>query len=258
MYIFSGFFVGILVGLTGVGGGSLMTPILLLIFGVAPASAVGTDLWFAALTKLVAGGIHHKKSLIDWQVVKRLWMGSIPASALMLYLMQGQYIQIDRQLLTLGVASMVIVTAIGMVFQLQLQGFGKQLRISHQDAFKAWQPLLTVLAGILLGALVTLTSIGAGAIGVVLLTYLYPLRLTPVKLVATDIIHAIPLAIFAGIGHLLMGHVDFALLGLLLLGSVPGVLIGTKLSSTLPPKYVRIALAAVLLVVGVKLMIGAH
>ena len=256
MYVFAGFMVGMIVGLTGVGGGALMTPLLILLFGVAPVSAVGTDLWFAAITKIVAGGVHHQKNLIDWEILKRLWLGSLPASALMIYLMHSKLVSIDAKFLSQWVAYLVILTAIGILFQSRLKNIGKHFRISNELAFKAWQPILTILAGAILGVLVTLTSIGAGALGVVLLTYLYPLRLTPARLVATDIVHAIPLAMFAGFGHLIVGHVDFELLAVLLLGSIPGVYIGARASSVLSAKWIRIFLAVVLIAVGTKLLIG--
>ena len=256
MYVFAGFMVGIIVGLTGVGGGALMTPLLILMFGIAPVSAVGTDLWFAAFTKMVAGGVHYQRKLIDWQVLRYLWLGSLPASALMIYLMQSKLVLIDGKFLSQWVAYLVILTAIGILFQAKLKGLGKYFRISNEIAFKAWQPILTILAGSILGLLVTLTSIGAGALGVVFLTYLYPLRLTPARLVATDIVHAIPLAMFAGFGHLIVGHVDFELLGLLLLGSIPGVYIGARASSVLSAKWIRILLAMVLIAVGAKLLLG--
>lgn len=195
-------------------GGALMTPILLPVFGIAPVTAVGTDLWFAALTKLVATRVHHAAGLIDWGVV----------------------------------------TAVGLVFQPWLQGIGRGKRLTQEAAFKSLQPILTVAAGAGLGVIVTLTSVGAGALCVVILTYLYPLRLTPARLIATDIVHAIPLALFAGLGHLLVGHVDFELLGWLLLGSIPGVFIGAKLSSKLPARFLRLALAVVLLAVALKLL----
>jgi uncharacterized membrane protein YfcA len=157
------------------------------------------------------------------------------------------------RLLKTAIAAAVLLTAVGIVFQKPLQAFGRKLRTTDAEHFKAWQPGLTVLAGAVLGVLVTLTSVGAGALGAVFLAYLYPLRLTPPRLIATDIVHAIPLALFAGTGHLLMGNVNFGLLGNLLLGSVPAVLLGAVLSARLPHTVLRMALAAVLLAVGAKL-----
>jgi uncharacterized membrane protein YfcA len=254
MLMVAGAITGFVVGLTGVGGGALMTPLLLLLFGVAPLTAVGTDLWFAAITKMFATRVHHNHGLIDWPVVRRLWLGSLSAAVLTLVWMRLHPVdQTAVTLLKTAIAAAVLLTAVGIVFQKPLQAFGRKLRTTDAEHFKAWQPGLTVLAGAVLGVLVTLTSVGAGALGAVFLAYLYPLRLTPPRLIATDIVHAIPLALFAGTGHLLMGNVNFGLLGNLLLGSVPAVLLGAVLSARLPHTVLRMALAAVLLAVGAKL-----
>ncbi|HXE48262.1 MAG TPA: sulfite exporter TauE/SafE family protein [Ramlibacter sp.] len=255
MLITAGAATGMLVGLTGVGGGAVMTPLLLLVFGVAPVSAIGTDLWFAAITKLVATRVHHGNGLIDWQVVRRLWAGSLPASVLTLAWMATAPIDASTAgFLKAMIAAALLLTSVAMLFQKQLHGLGRKLRLEQADQFKSLQGPLTMAAGALLGFLVTLTSIGAGALGVVFLAYLYPLRLTPARLIATDIVHAIPLAMFAGAGHLLMGNVDIALLGNLLIGSIPGVLAGALLSSRLPQVVLRRALSAILLFTGLKLL----
>lgn len=252
--VLAGAITGLIVGLTGVGGGALMTPILLLFFGMAPLAAVGTDLWFAAITKLFATKIHYGHGLIDWQVAKRLWMGSLSASALTLIWMKWHPIDDSSvELLKIIIAVAVIVTAIGLVFQRDLHALGRHFRTTDGEQFKSVQAPLTVLAGAMLGVLVTLTSVGAGALGVVFLAYLYPLRLTTSRLIATDIVHAIPLAMFAGLGHLLIGNVDFRLLGNLLLGSIPMVMIGAMLSARLPQGLLRNLLAIVLLAIGLKL-----
>ncbi|NQD37425.1 sulfite exporter TauE/SafE family protein [Permianibacter sp. IMCC34836] len=255
MLVAAGALTGLVVGLTGVGGGALMTPLLLLIFGVAPLTAVGTDLWFAALTKLAASRIHHGNGLIDWQVVRRLWLGSLPASALTLIGIRLHPVdQSAVEFLTLALACTVLLTAVGMLVQKHLHALGKRFRLDHERDFKTWQPLLTVLAGVLLGIMVTLTSVGAGAIGAVLLAYLYPLRLTPPRLIATDVVHAIPLAVFAGLGHLLIGNVNFGLLANLLLGSIPAVIVGALLSTRLPHGLLRMLLSVVLLAVAAKML----
>ena len=255
LLILAGFLVGVIVGLTGVCGGALMTPLLLFIFGVAPVTAIGTDLWFAAITKMAAGKMHHAKGLIDWQILCRMWSGSLPAAIIMILLMHNGFVALNVSFLKTAVAIAILITALSMLFQKHLHGLGKNLRISDAEHFKKWQPILTVIAGVILGTLVTLTSIGAGAVGVVMLTYLYPLRLTPARLVATDIVHAIPLAMFAGLGHLFIGNIDFGLLGWLLMGSIPGVLIGATFSSRLPQAPLRIAIAIVLGLVALKLLL---
>lgn len=258
MLALAGFITGLLVGLTGVGG-ALMTTMLLLLFGVAPTTAVGTDLLFAAITKTAASKVHHVHDLIDWQVVKRLWCGSLPGAGLCLIaLYEFPAIGDGNGFLKLAIAGALILMSCGMLFQKQLHAVGERLRRTQAVQFKKWQGPLTVAAGALLGVLVTLTSIGVGALGAVLLVYLYPLRLTPPRLIATDIVHAIPLALFAGLGHLAMGDVDFHMLPYLLFGSIPGVFLGAHFPSRLPHQVLRIILAVVLLAIGLKLMPAVH
>jgi uncharacterized membrane protein YfcA len=257
MLVGAGALTGLLVGLTGVGGGALMTPLLLLVFGVAPMAAIGTDLWFAAITKMGATRIHHSHGLIEWSIVRRLWLGSLTASTITLlgmsfFPLTGETVEA----LKMAIAIAVMVTALGIIFQKPLHNFGLRLRRADNQGFRALQSPLTIAAGALLGVLVTLTSVGAGALGAVFLAYLYPVRLTPPRLIATDLVHAIPLAIFAGFGHLLIGNVDFSLLGNMLLGSIPGVIIGAMLSSRLPHNFLRCVLALVLLAIGGKLLWG--
>jgi uncharacterized membrane protein YfcA len=251
----AGALTGVLVGLTGVGGGAVMTPVLLLVFGTAPMAAVGTDLWFAAITKIVATRVHNKSGLIDWQVARRLWFGSLPASALTMAWLSMHTLDAQSTHWVKGaIAVAILVTALAMLFQKQLHELGRKLRIGDAQHFKAVQAPLTIACGALLGFLVTLTSVGAGALGAVFLAYLYPLRLTPSRLIATDIVHAVPLAIFAGVGHLVAGHVDFNLLGNLLIGSLPGVVVGALLSARLPHVILKRGLAAVLVFTGLKLL----
>lgn len=250
----AGLLVGVLLGATGVGGGAVMTPILVLMFGVAPHTAVGTDLIFASLTKFVGVGVHGAQGRVDWQVMRRLSLGSLPAALLALFWMHRMAksgVQDDRILLVLG--TVLIVTSVAMVAKPMLYGIGKNLRIAEPEQFKRAQLPLTVLAGVALGFLVTMTSVGAGALGVVMLLALYPLRLTAVKLVATDLAHAIPLTLVGGLGHILMGNVDFKLLATLLIGSIPGVWFGAHYVGKLPDKLVRVCVAAVLALVGFKL-----
>ncbi len=199
MNTLAGFGVGAMVGVTGVGGGALMTPILVLLFGVAPAAAVGTDLWFAAITKIVGGAVHHSKGSVDWQVIRRLCLGSLPASiATLLWLHGTGGGQLGHGFILTALGGVLLLTAVAMVFKKQMHAFGQALRSTAPQAFKRAQPGLTVLAGAILGFLVTLTSVGAGALGTVMLVYLYPFRMKPAKLVGTDIVHAIPLTIVAG------------------------------------------------------------
>lgn len=254
MLVFAGALTGLVVGLTGMGGGALMTPILLLVFGVAPMTAVGTDLWFAAITKLFATRVHHGHGLIDWGIAKRLWLGSLTASAATLVWMKLYPVDSASVLwLTTAIAAAVVLAALGMLLQGPLLAWAREGRAAKVMATSDLQAPLTVLAGAVLGLLVTLTSVGAGALGAVFLAFLYPLRLPPPRLIATDIVHAIPLAVFAGLGHLLMGSVNLSLLGHLLLGSIPAVIVGAMLSARLPHAVLRVAMAVVLLAIGLKL-----
>lgn len=245
---------GLLIGLTGVGGGAIMTPLLISV-GVPPVTAVGTDLWFAAVTKSVSTGYGHNSGLVDWKITKRLWLGSLPASFIVLLLMVVAPLEgVSVLFLERSVAAMVLITAVGLAFKSLLHSTGRGLRVSNEIGFKAVQRPLTIFSGILLGSVVTLTSVGAGALGVVVLSYLYPLRMTTRRLVSTDIAHAIPLAFFAGFGHALAGNVDLKLLFNILAGSIPAVLVASALASRIPDSILRYGLAAVLLVVGMRLL----
>jgi len=252
----AGFLVGVLVGFTGVGGGALMTPLLVFMFGVAPQTAIGTDLLFASITKGFGGWVHGTRGSIDWLVLRRLCLGSLPAAALTLALIRYYPPEKGlRALLLPALGAALALTSLAMLFQPRLHKLGQKLRTTTPIPFKRAQPGLTVAAGALLGFLVTLTSVGAGALGVVMLVYLYPYRLTPPKIVGTDIAHAIPLTLVAGLGHWGLGNVDFGLLGALLLGSIPGIVLGSRLSIRANHKYVRNAIAVMLAVVGGKLLL---
>jgi uncharacterized membrane protein YfcA len=252
----SGFLVGLLVGLTGVGGGSLMAPVLILIFGVAPTTAVGTDLWFACATKTVGGAIHSAKNNADLRVVGRLMMGSMPAAIATLAVLNAMHWSQVRQgwlLITLGLV--LVATAVATIVRPVLHRW--ILAHGGEDGFprpNSLQLPLTILAGAILGVLVTITSVGAGALGATLLVFLYPVRLDTKQIVGTDIVHAIPLTLVAGIGHLLIGSVDVHLLLNLLIGSIPGIIVGSLLVHRVSDKLVRIALSLVLVLTGVRLI----
>jgi uncharacterized membrane protein YfcA len=253
----AGFGVGVLVGLTGVGGGALMTPIMILLFGVAPSTAVGTDLWFAAITKIVGGWVHGKKGAVDWQILRRMFYGSLPASVVtLLWLQSSGSPQHHDHLMLKALGFTLILTSIAAMFRKNVHAFGERMRGTRPIEFKAVQPAFTVVAGAILGFLVTFTSIGAGALGAVMLLYLYPYRLTASKLVGTDIVHAIPLTLLAGTGHLLIGNVNWALLVSLLIGSIPGILLGALANSRAPDRIIRIAISIMLSVVGLKMLFG--
>jgi uncharacterized membrane protein YfcA len=229
-YALAGALTGFVVGLTGVGGGALMTPILLIFFGVSPTTAIATDLWFAAITKLVGARVHHTNGNVDWQVAKRLWLGSLPMALLIVVIVSLGAQVAKADWLTKAIGIVVLITAIGLLVAPKLVAYAKGRRIGQPERFKAIQPALTVISGGVLGLCVALTSVGAGALGSVMLLYLYPLRMTPHRLVATDIVHAIPLAVVAGLGYLFAGMVDWWMLASLLVGSIPTVLLGSLMA----------------------------
>lgn len=256
-YSVAGAITGFVVGVTGVGGGALMTPLLLLVFGVSPVTAVATDLWFAVVTKLVAARIHNSGGQVDWVVVKRMWFGSLPValSVVALISLGAKFDKLSWLTQVIGVV--VLVTSLGLIMAPTLLRRARVSRLDSPVQFKRRQPALTVLAGAVLGLCVALTSVGAGALGSVLLLYLYPLRMTPHRLVATDIVHAIPLAAVAGIGYLVTGMVDGSMLMSLLVGSLPAVAIGSLLATRINGRWLQVIMALVLLGVALKMLSSA-
>lgn len=252
-YSASGLAVGMLVGMTGVGGGSLMTPLLILLFGIHPATAVGTDLLYAAATKTGGTLFHNFAKTVDWQVVRRLATGSIPATIatlalLALFDVKGGDVQ---HTITRVLSAALFVTAIALIFRKKLL----ELAEKHIGEVSERRTLvLTVIVGFVLGVLVSISSVGAGALGVTALVALYP-RYPTVRIVGSDIAHAVPLTLFAGLGHWLLGSVDFALLGSLLIGSLPGIFIGSYASGRIPDAVLRVILAITLLVVATRLVL---
>ncbi len=252
LYALSGLAVGLLVGLTGVGGGSLMTPLLVLVFGIHPSSAVGTDLLYAAATKTVGTAVHGSRGTVDWGVVWRLSAGSVPATAITLLVLWrlGSHGDAKHGVITTTLGVALILTAVAIVLR-------KQILAAFARRSQAWGPRtvtwLTILLGAVLGVLVSVSSVGAGAIGMTVLLVLYP-ALPVSKLVGSDIAHAVPLTLLAGLGHWAMGRVDFALLTSLLVGSIPGIIVGSVLASRAPDKVLRPILASTLAIVGGRLI----
>lgn len=252
LYILAGASVGLAVGITGVGGGSLMTPLLLL-FGFPAHIAIGTDLMYAAVTK--GGGVvlHKKNNTIRLRIVGLLAAGSIPASLITIYILKNHFTSPEyyTRILTNSLGVMLIITALVVMFKQKLQENAEKQPGRWQVWATRHAAPMTVMMGIVLGCFVTLSSVGAGAFGAAILLLLYPL-LPSIHVIGTDIAHAVPLTLIAGIGHIYLGNVDFALLGCLLIGSLPAIYIGTKLGAKLPENIIRPLLAAVLLVLGVK------
>ena len=255
MYTLSGFLVGLIVGVTGVGGGSLMTPLLVLLFGVSPATAVGTDLLYASLTKTLGGWVHGRRGTVDWKIVGLLSLGSLPAAVITIALLK--YLALDKKTLSglvTGVLSVaLILTAAALLLKGRIKKLAQRRDGTVFELHHSHLPAATIITGALLGIMVTISSVGAGALGMVVLLFLYP-RHAPVKLVGTDIAHAVPLTAVAGMGHLALGTVDLVLLGSLLLGSLPGIYIGSHLSARMPEQVLRPVLATMLLLIGFRMV----
>ncbi len=254
IYVIAGLGVGFIVGLTGVGGGSLMTPILLY-FGVPPTSAVGTDLLYAAITKTGGIHVHHKKRNIDWRLAGLMGLGSIPAALITLGVLRYGGLDtstIDKIIkLTLGYA--LLLTSLAIIFKQNLLNYSHRNNLWLTGMNPKQQVIATLVVGFLLGIIVTITSIGAGALGTLALFLLYPL-LPTVRLVGTEIAHAVPLTLVAGLGHAGLGNVDWNLLLNLLLGSMPGIYLGSHLADRVKDHYLRPLLATMLFVVGLRLV----
>ena len=244
LIVAGGFVVGFLVGMTGVGAGSLMTPFLITQVGVPPTLAVGTDLLFASITKASAAYPHHNFGNVNWRMVGWLAAGSVPGSIAMLALLA--FIDPDTAALSRLIKEALVVALIMSSVAILLYPIMTRNRPSATEGMDvAVRPVPTLLLGLVLGSIVTLTSVGAGAIGVVILTMLYP-RLMTRRLIGTDIVHAVPLTLISGLGHMSMGNTNFVLLGLLLVGSLPGIAIGSRLTGRLPDWFLRGLLAVIL------------
>ena len=254
IYAIAGFAVGMLVGMTGVGGGSLMTPVLILLFGIHPATAVGTDLLYAAVTKTAGSVVHGFNRTVDWAVVGRLAAGSVPMTVLTIIALS--YVDINgvaaRELIAGVLTVALFVTALTLIFRDKIVGrYAARIGSLAPKRIAA----ITVGVGAVLGVLVSISSVGAGAIGVTVLILLYP-KLPTARIVGSDIAHAVPLTLAAGIGHWFLGSVDLQVVMFLILGSVPGILVGSYAALRIPEFALRIVLAAALLVVATKLCLG--
>jgi uncharacterized membrane protein YfcA len=252
-YVVSGFAVGLLVGLTGVGGGSLMTPLLTLLFGIHPSVAVGTDLAFASATKSAGTLAHRFKGTVRWDIVRRLCLGALPAAVVATLLLKhfGAVSAEISQFIRYSIAISVLLTVIALLFKGKLQTWLNAHPERHLQGSQL--ATATIIAGAVLGILVTISSIGAGAVGATLLVLLYP-RLSPAEIAGTDIAYAVPLTAIAAFGHWWLGSIDWSLLGALLLGSIPGITIGSLAARAVPEKFLRGLLAITLTSVALKLV----
>jgi uncharacterized membrane protein YfcA len=252
LFVLSGFAVGFLVGMTGVGGGSLMTPLLILLFHIHPVTAVGTDLIYASVTKTGGSLVHGLNRTIDWRVVRRLATGSLPASLLtmlVLWLLKvdpASYSALVTKVL--GVA--LILTSMALVFRRRLLAtYSRRVGVLTESQTR----LTTIIVGLVLGVLVTISSVGAGALGVTALLLLYP-ELPIVKIAGSDIAHAVPLTLVAGLGHLASGSMDLTVLVSLLCGSLPGIVLSSQFAPRMPDAVLRYVLAITLILVSIRLL----
>ena len=250
-YAISGLVGGFLVGVTGVGGGSLMTPLLVMVFGIAPATAVGTDLLYAAATKASGVWVHSRKHNVDWKAVRLLILGSAPASLLTLVLLRAfKPLHTYDAFFRYGLGIALVLTAVALLWEMGSDPAVGSDPISSPSSRPAG---LTIALGALIGILVTISSVGAGAVGTAVLIALYP-KMPISRIVGTDIAHAVPLTLLAGLGHLSLGHVNTGLLINLLLGSIPGIWLGSHLNAHIPERLSRPLLATLLLLIAVKLL----
>ena len=252
---------GLLVGVTGVGGGSLMTPLLVFLFGFQPAVAVGTDLLFAAITKTTGVWVHHgKHGSVNWKIVGLMAVGSLPAALVTIFVIRHMA-SLGKEtsgLITYSLGIALILTAAALLVRSYLTRNSERVvesSYANTGRFKSIQAPATILTGVVLGVLVTLSSVGAGALGTIAILFLYP-KMSTLKVVGTDLAHAIPLTAVAGLGHLSLGHVDFGLLGSLLVGSLPGIWIGSHIGAKIPEKILRPILASILMVIGLKFVLN--
>ncbi len=252
LYVTSGFGVGVLVGMTGVGGGSLMTPLLILLFGIHPSTAVGTDLLYAAATKTGGSVVHGWARSIHWPAVIRLASGSIPASILTLILLWQLHLDsaAARSLVNIVLAFALMLTAASLIFRKAIMD---SLRWRMELLDDRTIARATVLVGAALGVLVSISSVGAGAVGVTALLLLYP-QLPMSRIVGSDIAHAVPLTLIAGIGHWALGAIDWHLMAVLLMGSLPGIVLGSYFATRVPETALRLLLAVTLILVASKLV----
>jgi uncharacterized protein len=256
LYALAGLIVGIVIGLTGVGGGSLMTPVLVLFFGQSTTVAVGTDLVFSASTKLAATASFGQSHRVDWVIVRRLALGSVPGTLVVIawYLLHRGRTFASEHAMTQALGVLLAIAAAGLLLQYPLRRAAWRLSAISTRGDGRYMLALTCAAGLLVGVAITLTSVGAGALGIVALLILYPLRLSGDRLVATDIAHALPVTALAGVTHAVLGHVDPQILASLLAGSVPGVWMASRITLRLPGALVNALIAMMLLYVSQRLL----
>ncbi len=264
-FVLAGLLVGFCVGVTGVGGGSLMTPILISVLHVPAHIAIGTDLLYAAISKFCGSLVHAKKLNIVWPIVIWLSIGSIPASLVTTWALSMFFDGANdyKKILTMTLGFMLVLTGISIIFRQKIEDFFARRRHLanpdhlHEDnqPFLMKSKGLVVLMGMVLGVFVTLSSVGAGAFGIMALVLMFP-HLPMIRIIGSDVVHAVLLTLVAGLGHMASGNVDFHMLGMLLIGAIPAIVVGTLLSSRLPEKTIRPILGATLLLLGINFLVN--
>jgi uncharacterized protein len=266
-FILAGVLVGLCVGITGVGGGSLMTPILISLYKIEPHIAIGTDLLYAAISKFCGSVVHARKMNIVWPIVIWLAVGSIPASFATHWVLENYLSQSSsyKVVLTTVLGFMLTLTGISIIFRSQIERFFNKIR--NQQKVEITENLeiikqqannkraYIIIMGVVLGVFVTLSSVGAGAFGIMALILMFP-NLPMIRIIGSDVVHAVLLTLVAGLGHMSSGNVDFTLLGWLLCGSIPAIVVGTLISSRLPEKIIRKVLGITLFALGMNFMIN--
>jgi uncharacterized membrane protein YfcA len=253
-YTLAGALTGFVVGMTGIGGGALMGPILLIVFDIPTLTAVATDLWFAALTKIAAISVHNKHGKVDWEIVRLLWLGSLPVATLVIIAVSNGLIPKISGYLVQAIGILVLISSLGLLMCDRLKEAGKDFRLTGVPYCKKGQSIITVLLGALLGGVVSLTSVGAGVLGTLILFYCYSYRMSSKNIVSTEIAHAIPVALIAGTGYFVFGKVNLVMLISLLVGSIPAAILGAIVSQKISDRKLKIVLAIVLGFAGLKLV----
>lgn len=263
-FILAGVVVGFCVGVTGVGGGSLMTPILIGLFKIEPHIAIGTDLLYASISKFCGSMVHAKKLNIIWPLVLFLSIGSIPASFATTWVLEHYLSQSThyKMVLTMFLGFMLTITGISIIFRPQIERFFSKYRnpntkeiVTDPNGITKNKRIYIIIMGVILGVFVTLSSVGAGAFGIMALIIMFP-NMPMIRIIGSDVVHAVLLTLVAGLGHMNSGNVDFHLLMWLLVGSIPAIVIGTLLSSKMPEKLIRRILGVTLFALGVNFIVN--
>ena len=245
--------VGLVIGLTGMGGGALMTPVLIILFGVNPSAAISNDVLASVVLKPIGGGVHTRRGTVNWTLVRWLALGSVPSAFAGAYVISRVTGEGAADAVKHILGWVLLVAAAGMLVKTIIQSRRRSLPTGERMDPALVRPIPTVIIGIIGGFAVGLTSVGSGSLMIVMLMFLYP-KLSAREMVGTDLVQAIPLVASAALGHLIFGKLEFGLAGSVLLGAIPGVYIGARISASANDRYIRPALIAVLTISSLKLI----